>query len=202
MGRAGRWPGGVARAARGDGLELAPADADGRGAPAPSSCCPCCTGRIGEDGTVQGLLELIDVPYVGSGVLASAVGMDKALAKELLADHGVPQGLRQPARATRLSNRLEAIATELGLPVFVKPANMGSSVGVTKAHSLAELQDSVDTALTYDEWVVIEEAIVGREIEVAVLGNLEPEASVPGEIIPGHEFYDYEDKYVDDGAEP
>jgi D-alanine--D-alanine ligase len=93
------------------------------------------------------------------------------------------------------------LADELGLPVFVKPANMGSSVGVSKAKTVEAIRDAIDVALSYDEWVVVEEAIVGREIEVAVLGNLEPRASVPGEIVPGAEFYDYADKYVDDGSQ-
>ena len=163
---------------------------------------PLLHGPLGEDGTVQGMLELMDVPYVGSGVLASAVGMDKALAKELLGYHRIPQARWISLREHEVGpDRLAAVAGELGLPVFVKPSNMGSSVGVSKATTLVELQHSVDHALSYDEWVVIEEAIRGREIEVAVLGNLDPVASVPGEIVPGNEFYDYEDKYVEDGAQ-
>ena len=163
---------------------------------------PLLHGPLGEDGTVQGLLELMDVPYVGSRVLASAVAMDKALAKELLSHHGVPQARWISIREHEVGPaRLAAIADELGLPVFVKPSNMGSSVGVTKASTLEELQGSVEHALSYDEWVVVEEAVRGREIEVAVLGNLHPMASVPGEIVPGHEFYDYDDKYVDDSAQ-
>ena len=163
---------------------------------------PLLHGPLGEDGTVQGLLELMDVPYVGSGVLGSAVGMDKALAKEVLGFHGIAQARWVSMREHEVSpTRLAAVVEQLGLPVFVKPSNMGSSVGVSKAATHEELQTAVEFALGYDEWVVIEEAIAGREIEVAVLGNLEPVASVPGEIVPGKEFYDYEDKYVDDGAE-
>ena len=162
---------------------------------------PLLHGPLGEDGTVQGLLELLDVPYVGSGVLGSAVSMDKIVAKDLLASHGIAQprhvglrdGLFGPADLAR-------IVDDLGLPLFVKPANMGSSVGVTKAKSVEGLRDAVANALRYDEWVIVEEAVNGREIEVAVLGGLHPEASVPGEIVPGNEFYDYDDKYVTDGA--
>jgi D-alanine-D-alanine ligase len=162
---------------------------------------PLLHGPLGEDGTVQGLLELADVPYVGSGVLGSAVAMDKAMAKQVLAHHGIDQARWLAFREHEVSSRTpSAIADRLGLPVFVKPANMGSSVGVTKAKSLAELEQAMAVALTYDEWVVVEEAVVGREIEVAVLGNEAPRASVPGEIIPGHEFYDYDDKYLSDGA--
>ncbi len=163
---------------------------------------PLLHGPLGEDGTVQGLLELMDLPYVGSGVLASAVGMDKALAKEVLGFHGIAQARWISLREHEVTPaRLLAVADELGLPVFVKPSNMGSSVGVSKASTIEELQHAVEHALSYDEWVVIEEAIVGREIEVAVLGNLDPRASMPGEIVPGNDFYDYEDKYLVDGAE-
>ena len=163
---------------------------------------PLLHGPLGEDGTVQGMLELLDVPYVGSGVLASAVAMDKAVAKELVGFHAIPQARWFSLREHEVGPaRLEAIVESLGLPLFVKPANMGSSVGVTKASSREELQRSVEHALTYDEWVVIEEMVVGREIEVAVLGNLHPVASMPGEIVPGKDFYDYEDKYLADSAQ-
>ncbi len=162
---------------------------------------PLLHGPLGEDGTVQGLLELLGLPYVGSGVLASAVAMDKAVAKEMLAYHGLEQARWVSLREQDVSDvRLAGVIDELGLPVFVKPANMGSSVGVNKAATFEALRAAVETALSYDEVIVIEEAIVGREIEIAVLGNLDPTASVPGEIVPGKEFYDYEDKYVDDGA--
>jgi D-alanine-D-alanine ligase len=150
---------------------------------------------------VQGLLELLDVAYVGSGVLGSSVSMDKAMAKVVLASAGVPQARWHTLHADRLTSAdLDAAIGDLGLPLFVKPANMGSSVGVGKARTRDELTDAVTVAAGYDEWIVIEEAVVGREIEVAVLGDLDPRASVPGEIVPSHEFYDYEDKYLDDGA--
>ena len=165
---------------------------------------PLLHGPMGEDGTVQGMLELLNVPYVGSGVLGSAVSMDKAMAKQVLTAAAIAQARYRAFREHDVRNRpsLPAqLADELGLPVFVKPANMGSSVGVSKAKTVEALRDAIETALQYDEWVVVEEAITGREIEVAVLGNLEPKASVPGEIIPGAEFYDYADKYVDDGSQ-
>jgi D-alanine-D-alanine ligase len=156
---------------------------------------------MGEDGTVQGLLDLADVPYVGSGVLGSAVAMDKAMAKQVLAASGIPQARYRAFAAHELTPGLPAdLADDLGLPVFVKPANMGSSVGVSKASSVEALRDAIDHALTYDEMVVVEEAIAGREIEVAILGTTDPQASVPGEIVPGEEFYSYDDKYVTDGA--
>ena len=163
---------------------------------------PLLHGPLGEDGTVQGMLELADIPYVGSGVLGSAVSMDKAMAKQVALAAGIPQARFRSFGEHELTPGLPAeLADDLGLPAFVKPANMGSSVGVSKAHTVEELRDAIDVALGYDETVVVEEAIVGREIEVGVLGNLEPEASVPGEIVPGEEFYSYEDKYVTDGAQ-
>lgn len=159
---------------------------------------PLLHGPLGEDGTVQGLLELAGVPYVGCGVLSSALSMDKVKAKEILAVHGIAQAAYVGLHETDLADpsTVGRIVDQLGLPVFVKPANMGSSVGVTKAHDADELRAALALAATYDEWLVAEEAITGREIECAVLGNLEPRASVPGEIIPGSEFYDYEDKYA------
>lgn len=162
---------------------------------------PLLHGPLGEDGTVQGLLELLDVPYVGAGVLASAVGMDKAMAKDVLRSHDIPQPRYVAVREHECSpSRLDDIASDLGFPLFVKPANMGSSVGVVKAHDMDEFVEGARVAFTYDEVIVCEEAIRGREIEVAVLGGLSPRASVAGEIVPGHEFYDYDDKYVSDGA--
>ena len=163
---------------------------------------PLMHGPFGEDGTVQGLLELADVPYVGAGVLGSAVCMDKGMAKVATAAAGIPQGKYLVARDVEVDDAFyERIEAELGLPAFVKPANLGSSVGITKAHDRAELVAAIATALAYDEFVVVEETITGREIEVAVLGNAEPRASVPGEIRPSREFYDYEDKYTDGAAE-
>lgn len=162
---------------------------------------PLLHGPFGEDGTVQGLLELAGLPYVGSGVLGSAVGMDKVMMKRALTACGLPIARWWAAREWDLGGpALDDAAAGLGFPMFVKPANMGSSVGITKAHDRAELEAAVRLALAYDEWVVLEEAVAGREIEVAVLGDHPPEASVPGEIVPGDEFYSYADKYLDDNA--
>ena len=162
---------------------------------------PLLHGPMGEDGTVQGLIEVLGLPYVGAGVLASAVAMDKAMAKQVLAAAGIPQAAYRAFAAHEVTPGLaQRLADDLGLPVFVKPANMGSSVGVSKASTVDRLSAAIDLALSYDETVVVEEAIVGKEIEVAVLGNTDPEAATPGEIVPGQEFYSYEDKYVADGS--
>ena len=163
---------------------------------------PLLHGPLGEDGTIQGVLELANIAYVGTGVLGSAVAMDKGVAKQVLHANGIPQPKYVSPREAHVNEAaLLHAADTLGLPVFVKPANMGSSVGVSKAHSIDEMRSAVQHALTYDEWVLIEEAVVGREIEVAVLGNVHARASIPGEIIPGNEFYDYADKYIGDGAQ-
>jgi D-alanine-D-alanine ligase len=163
---------------------------------------PLLHGPYGEDGTVQGLLELAGLAYVGSGVLGSAVAMDKIMMKRAFAAAGLPQARYVGARdGCDRDGYARRIVAELGLPVFVKPANMGSSVGVTKAHDRAELDAGIALAFDYDEWCVAEEAIVGREIEVGVLGDDPPEASAPGEIVPGDEFYSYADKYERDEAE-
>ena len=162
---------------------------------------PVLHGPQGEDGTMQGLLELLNVPYVGTGVLGSALSMDKIKAKEMLDVHGIAQARWRGFHADDRAPALEAdLVDDLGFPMFVKPANMGSSVGVSKAESPDELAAAVDLAASYDEWIVVEEGIDGREIECSVLGNREPVVSVAGEILPGADFYDYEDKY-DDGAE-
>lgn len=162
---------------------------------------PLLHGPMGEDGTVQGLLELANVAYAGAGVLGSAVAMDKAMAKQVLTAAGIPQARYRAFAEHQITAGLPSrLADELGLPCFVKPANMGSSVGVSKAHDIDELHRAIEYALTYDEWIVVEEAIVGREIEVAVLGNNDPMVSVPGEIVPGDEFYSYDDKYVNDAS--
>jgi D-alanine-D-alanine ligase len=157
---------------------------------------------MGEDGTVQGMLELAGVPYVGAGVLSSALCMDKAVSKELLKAAGLPV-VRSAALGPDKADQpdLDAVLEDLGLPLFVKPANLGSSVGVTKVTAAGDLAAAVSVARRYDDWVLIEEAIDGREIEVAVLGNEEPRASVPGEVKPSHDFYDFEDKYVDGTVE-
>jgi D-alanine-D-alanine ligase len=166
---------------------------------------PVLHGPYGEDGTVQGLLELAAVPYVGSGVLASAAGMDKAAMKALFAAQGLPQAeyrvltLHQWARDPEGES---ARLLSLGLPLFVKPANLGSSVGISKVKTADGLAAALATAFEYDRKAVVEAAVPDpREIECAVLGNDEPAASVPGEIVPSREFYDYEAKYLDTGSE-
>ena len=167
--------------------------------PATTVVMPLLHGPMGEDGTVQGLVELANLAYVGAGVLASAVAMDKAMAKQVLAAAGIPQARFRAFGEHEMTPALpQRLADDLGLPVFVKPANMGSSVGVSKAKTVEELREAIDLALTYDEMIVVEEAVVGKEIEVAVLGNLHPEAATPGEIVPGDDFYSYDDKYVSD----
>ena len=166
---------------------------------------PVLHGPFGEDGTVQGLLELADIPYVGAGVMSSAVGMDKAAMKDLFRSHALPtpkyivvmrhEWERTPDQAAG------RVAREIGYPCFVKPANMGSSVGVNKAHHADELAHALSDAALYDRKLLVEYAVPhAREIECSVLGNDEPIASVPGEIVPGHEFYDYGAKYLDDSS--
>jgi D-alanine-D-alanine ligase len=164
---------------------------------------PVLHGTYGEDGTVQGLLELADVPYVGAGVLASAVGMDKAVMKAVFRDAGIPvcRWLLTRIGAEEPRVLAQRVGTELGFPCFVKPANLGSSVGITKVKEAAGLAAAVAEAGAYDPKLVIEEAVDAREFECAVLGNDAPQASVVGELVPSHEFYDYADKYVDQGAE-
>ena len=169
--------------------------------PSTTVVLPLLHGPMGEDGTIQGLIELANLPYVGTGVLGSAVAMDKAMAKQVVAAAGIPQARYQAFAEHEMTPSLvTAIVDDLGLPVFVKPANMGSSVGVSKASSIDELKAAIDVALSYDEVVVVEEAVSGREIEVAVLGNNQPIAATPGEIVPGDNFYSYEDKYLTDGS--
>jgi D-alanine-D-alanine ligase len=165
---------------------------------------PVLHGTFGEDGTVQGLLELAGVAYVGAGVLGSAVGMDKDVMKRLFRERNLPT----PDHAAVLRNRLasergqliRSLETRFGYPVFVKPANLGSSVGITKAHNRQELDAALDLAAQFDRKIIIEQAIEGREIECSVLGNDQPEASLPGEIIPSREFYDYQAKYIDESS--
>lgn len=165
---------------------------------------PLLHGPHGEDGTVQGLLELADVPYIGTGVLGSAVSMDKAMAKTVAAQAGIPQGdwisYRDGADES-VEQLAQRAASTLTFPIFVKPANMGSSVGISKVTDLPGLEVAIKEALQYDEVLVLESGVQGREIEVAVLGDLHPQASIPGEIIPGADFYDYEDKYITGGAQ-
>ncbi len=164
---------------------------------------PVLHGTYGEDGTIQGLLDLAGVPYVGAGVLASAVGMDKAIMKSVFRDAGIPvcRWLVTRIGAEDPQALAQRVATELRFPCFVKPANLGSSVGITKVNEPGALAAAVAEAGAYDPKVVIEEAVEAREFECAVLGNDAPQASVIGELVPSHEFYDYADKYVDQGAE-
>jgi D-alanine-D-alanine ligase len=166
---------------------------------------PLLHGTFGEDGTVQGLLEMANIPYVGAGVLASAVGMDKIMMKKVFAQEGLPQCLYRHFTRTSWINdqayHLMEIETALGYPCFVKPANLGSSVGISKARNQEELIAAITFAFQYDRKVIVEEYIEAREIEVSVLGNDEPQASVPGEILPCNEFYDYKAKYIDGKSE-
>jgi len=167
---------------------------------------PIIHGRHGEDGTLQGMLELAGIPYAGSRVLGSAIQMDKDVAKRLLVAAGLPvvpwvtlrDGELAPARRLAAA---ESAARSLGYPVFVKPANSGSSVGTSKARNEKELAAAVAEAARYDTKVLVEKGIDARELEVAVLGNEEPKGSVVGEIVQKHEFYDYEAKYADDATE-
>jgi D-alanine-D-alanine ligase len=164
---------------------------------------PVLHGPYGEDGTVQGLLEMAGIPYVGSGVLGSALGMDKDLMKRVFRDAGLPIADFTVVRAHQWAgDRAGALARAgaLGFPCFVKPANLGSSIGVSRCETAEALAAGIGEALRHDRKVLVEEAIAGREIEVGVLGNDEPEASVPGEVIPGAGFYDYAAKYLHDTA--
>ncbi|MCM3748426.1 D-alanine--D-alanine ligase [Paenibacillus pasadenensis] len=162
---------------------------------------PLLHGTFGEDGTIQGLLEMANIPYVGAGVLASAVGMDKIFMKKVFAHEGLAQCVYRHFNRTQWEKDhtffIMEIEVALGYPCFVKPANLGSSVGISKARNREELIAAVDFALRYDRKVIVEEFIDAREIEVSVLGNDEPRASVPGEVISSAEFYDYNAKYVD-----
>jgi D-alanine-D-alanine ligase len=161
---------------------------------------PILHGPFGEDGTVQGLLKLAGIPFVGSGVLGSAVGMDKDVMKRLLRDAGIPIGKFIVLKDGEKIPFIKVVST-LGLPFFVKPANMGSSVGISKVSKQSEFVKAVSTAFQYDCKILLEENIKGREIECAVLGNEKPIASVPGEILVHDEFYSYDAKYIDaDGA--
>lgn len=158
---------------------------------------PILHGTYGEDGTVQGLLKLAGVPFIGAGVLGSALAMDKDVAKRLLRDADIPIAKFITFNSIDEVN-FDKVSNELKLPVFVKPANTGSSVGISKAGDAKEFTQAVKNAFKFDSKIIIEENIDGREIEVAVLGNQDPIASVPGEVIPSHEFYSYEAKYLDE----
>jgi D-alanine-D-alanine ligase len=171
---------------------------------------PVLHGTFGEDGTIQGLLELADIPYVGAGVLGSAAGMDKDIMKSLFIAAGIPivkhVTILRSAWENDPKQVQKRVESKLTYPVFVKPANLGSSVGISKAHNRKELGPAIEEAAKFDRKIVIEQGVGGkkdkaREIECSVLGNDEPAASVPGEIVPGKEFYDYTAKYVDEGSQ-
>ncbi len=166
---------------------------------------PVLHGPYGEDGTIQGLLELYGLPYVGSGVLASAVSMDKVIMKTLFKQHGLPVGRylylfrwHWPGRERYWQQRVEE---ELGYPCFVKPANLGSSVGISRVEEAGSLSTAIEEALRYDDKIIVEAYISGREIECSVLGDCNPEASRPGEIVPCNLFYDYQAKYISDRSQ-
>ncbi len=198
--------------------ELENRSADGSGLPATVSdklpanlgradvVFPVLHGPYGEDGTIQGMLELAGVPYVGSGVLASAAGMDKVTMKKIFAYHDLPQvewlGLTKEDWNKNRGKLVREVEDSLGYPCFVKPSNLGSSVGISKAQNSEELEAAVDVAAELDRRIIVEAAANAREIEVAVLGNEEPKVSVPGEILVGsHDFYDYEAKYTEGESE-
>lgn len=161
---------------------------------------PVLHGPYGEDGSVQGLCRLANLPCVGAGILGSAVGMDKDAMKRLLRDAGIPIARFVTLLSSRPAPAFTELTASLGFPLFVKPANLGSSVGISRAENAAEYQRALAEAFEYDTKVVVEECIVGREIECAVLGNDEPQASIPGEIVTGggHTWYDYQAKYIDE----
>jgi D-alanine-D-alanine ligase len=165
---------------------------------------PVLHGTYGEDGTIQGLLEIAGLPYVGAGVLGSSLGMDKGKMKWQFRAHHLPVADFLEIRRSRFEREPEALLEEieasLGLPAFVKPARLGSSVGVSKAHTQTELRTALELAAEFDDRLIAEQSINAREIECSVLGNEDPQASVVGEIIPAREFYDYEAKYLDEGS--
>jgi D-alanine-D-alanine ligase len=187
IGRDGRWSQAGATVALTAGEGLLGADA----------VFPALHGPFGEDGSIQGLLEWLDVPYVGSDVLGSAVCMDKLTLKRLFAAHGVPQVEFTAVEGTEWWGRCEG----LGLPLWVKPSRLGSSVGITRVDDLAELDEAVELALRHDPRVIVEASAGGREVECSVLGNLEPAASPPGEIVAQGSWYDFESKYTEGGME-
>ncbi len=172
----------------------------------PAVFFPVLHGTYGEDGTIQGLLEMANVPYVGCGVLASSVGMDKGVAKALFQQAGLEvapyQVYLRRDWETKPDAMIEQIEATFGkYPVFIKPANLGSSVGISKAKDRESLRTAMTVAARFDRRIIVEEGLDAREIELAVLGNDQPIASIPGEILPGHEFYDYQDKYFDNQSQ-
>ena len=166
---------------------------------------PVLHGPYGEDGTVQGLFELTGLPYVGSGVLSSAVAMDKVVMKILFQQHDLPVGpylnFNRWQWRDEAPHLAEQISSELGWPCFVKPANLGSSIGISRVEQRGDLEAAIDEALRYDDKIVVEALLYGKEVECSVLGDLQPRASRPGEIVPCNEFYDYQAKYLDDRSE-
>jgi len=187
IGREGRW------SQAGGGVELVP----GAGLLGADAVFPALHGPFGEDGTVQGLLEWLDVPYVGSDVLSSAICMDKLTLKRLFAANGVPQVDFTAVAGSDWWGRCE----DLGLPLWVKPSRLGSSVGITRVDHLEDLDEAVELALRHDPRVIVEASAQGREVECSVLGNEDPETSLPGEILANADWYDFEAKYTDGGME-
>lgn len=183
------------------GAQVAAASNANSATPSIDVVFPLLHGTFGEDGTIQGLLEMANIAYVGAGVLASSVGMDKIMMKKVFAQEGLPQCVFRHFTRTQWEKDqaffLMEIEVSIGYPCFVKPANLGSSVGISKASNRDELIQAIKEAFLYDRKVIIEENINAREVEVAVLGNDEPEASVVGEIVSSNEFYDYKAKYID-----
>ena len=171
-----------------------------RGNPEIDVVFPVLHGTFGEDGTMQGLLELAELPYVGAGVLASSASMDKEVMKRLAKERGLPVVDYLVMSSKDVSN-LEGICSRFEFPVFVKPANLGSSVGISKARNCEELKPALELAASYDRKVIVERGIIGREFECSVLGNDDPVAAVPCEILPSKDFYDYDDKYLLERAE-
>ncbi|RMD94889.1 MAG: D-alanine--D-alanine ligase [Calditrichaeota bacterium] len=162
---------------------------------------PVLHGPMGEDGTVQGLLKLLNIPFVGAGVIGSAIGMDKDVMKRLFREAGLPTAKFLVYRAHEMDRiRFSQVAKALGVPFFIKPANLGSSVGIHKVAEEAAFEKALQDAFQYDSKIIVEEYIAGREIECSVLGNEWPIASLPGEVIPSHEFYSYEAKYIDENG--
>ncbi len=199
-----RLPASATMAAPGPVRELGRVGAPGWALPVADVYFPVLHGPYGEDGTIQGLLELAGVPYVGCGVAASAVGMDKGLMKAAFAAAGLPVLpwlLVRRAELAAIEPVCDRIEAALRFPIFVKPANLGSSVGVSKARDRAELIAALHEAARYDRRIVVEQGIPAREIEISVLGNDQIEASIPGEIIPAGEWYDYHAKYIDGGSQ-
>ena len=187
IGREGGW------SAAGGPVELTP----GAGLLGADAAFPALHGPFGEDGSVQGLLEWLDLPYVGSDVLASAICMDKLTLKRLFAAHGVPQVEFTAVEGDDWWGRCE----RLGLPLWVKPSRLGSSVGISRVEKLEELEAAVELALRHDPRVIVEASAAGREVECSVLGNAEPQASLPGEIVAHADWYDFEAKYTEGGME-